>query len=126
MVGTQSNSDCVQSVIQNNEYDNEILEFKKNSKRKVLILIIYILNVYLHGEDVTLVVDHDDKVETLEDKNSGEYLNMKMKQFQTTVSTFLIIVIVSVEMTLIGILILSMLLLSFFVEINLLSNIAII
>ena len=126
MVGTQSNSDCVQSVIQNNEYDNEILEFKKNSKRKVLILIIYILNVYLHGEDVTLVVDHDDKVETLEDKNSGEYLNMKMKQLQTTVSTFLIIVIVSVEMTLIGILILSMLLLSFFVEINLLSNIAII
>ena len=87
---------------------------------------MYILNVYLHGEDVTLVVDHDDKVETLEDKNSGEYLNMKMKQLQTTVSTFLIIVIVSVEMTLIGILILSMLLLSFFVEINLLSNIAII
>ena len=45
---------------------------------------MYILNVYLHGEDVTLVVDHDDKVETLEDKNSGEYLNMKMKQLQTT------------------------------------------
>ena len=87
---------------------------------------MYILNVYLHGEDVTLVVDHDDKVETLEDKNSGEYVNMKVKQLQTTVSTFLIIVIVSVEMALIGILILSMLLLSFFVEINLLSNIAII